>query len=75
MPSSCSAIAACAARRRDVGMFSAAVTAADRSLSRSVIAATNCLVSASFGFFSATRRSDCSAPAIRADSCAPWPEN
>ncbi len=51
------------------------LTAADKSLSRPVMAATNCLVSASFGFFSATRRSDCSAPAIRADSSAPCPEN
>ena len=68
-------IALWAVRRFDVGMFSAAVTAADRSISRSVMAATNCLVSASFGFFSATRRSDCSAPAMRADNCAPCPEN
>ena len=30
-------------------MFSAAVTAADRAVSRSVMAATNCLVSASLG--------------------------
>ena len=54
MPSSCLAMAAWAGRRWAVGMFSAAVTAADRSLRRSVMAATNCFVSASFGFFSAT---------------------
>ena len=53
------------------GIPLAAVTAAARSLRRSVIAATNCLVSASLGFFSVRVRSDCSAPAIRADSCAP----
>jgi len=64
-----------AVRRFAAGMFSAAVTAADRSVSRSVMAATNCLVSASLGFFSATCRNVCSAPAMRADSCAPYPEN
>ncbi|MDT4919956.1 MAG: hypothetical protein QOI15_858 [Pseudonocardiales bacterium] len=56
-------------------MFSAAVTAADRSRSRSVTAATNCLVSASFGFFAATLARVCSAPTILADYAPPVPEN
>ena len=75
MPSSCAEIASCAARRRTAGIFSAAVTAADRSLSRSEMAETNRLVSASFGLLSCTCRNEFSAPAIRADSSAPCPEN
>ena len=35
-----------------------------------------CIAGAALGLgFSATRRSECSAPAMRADSCAPCPEN
>ena len=75
MPSSCDEIAAWVARRRAAGMFSAALTAADRSVSRSVMAETNCLVSASLGYLSCTIRNDLSDPAIRADSWAPCPEN
>ena len=56
-------------------MFSAAVTADERAVSRSVIAATNCLVSPSLGLFADNCRSEFSAPAILADSLPPWPEN
>src|ERR1700690_916621 len=62
IPSSCDKIAEWAARRRVAGIFSAAVTATDRSLSRSVMADTNCLVSVSLGFLSCTIRSDFSYP-------------
>ena len=48
MPSSCSPIDMWAARRRGPGRFSAAVTPADNAARRSVIAATNFLVSASW---------------------------